>query len=449
MKTVSILEGIKNAVSAQTAVYYEKGYDIRQGALPAIPADYLLPAGGKEGEHGLRGEYFTNRDLAGQPALVRTDPQVNFDWTGGSPDPAIPSERFAVRWTGKLIAPFTGSCRTSVTSDDGARLYFDGKPVIESWRDRSATTDLVTLQFEAGKQYDLRIEYYENGGSASMALGWEFQGKQDAEFGNAVAAAQKSDAIVLVAGIIEGEGQDRALLDLSDPQEELIRRIGDMGKPTAVVLIGGSPITMANWIGSVSSIIMAWYPGEEGGNAVADVLFGDYNPAGRLPITFPQHVGQLPLYYNHKPTGRGYDYVNMSGKPLFPFGYGLSYTYFEYANLAIAPSRPAGIAPDGKITVSVDVKNIGKLKGDEVVQLYLHDPVACVSRPVKELRGFKRITLAPAEQKRVTFELTRDDLAFLDRKMSYIVEPGTIEVMIGSSSELIRLRGSFEVVARN
>ncbi|MDZ7292228.1 MAG: glycoside hydrolase family 3 C-terminal domain-containing protein [candidate division KSB1 bacterium] len=444
MKTVSILEGIKNAVSAQTEVYYEKGFDIRHGALPPIPSDYLIPAGGKEGEHGLRGEYFTNRDLTGQPALVRIDPQVNFDWGGGSPDPAIPPERFSARWTGKLIAPVTGKCKISVTSDDGARLYVDGKRVLESWLDRGATTDIVTLELEAGRQYDLKIEYYENGGLASMALGWEFKEKQqDSEFEKAVAAAQKSEVVVIVAGIIEGEGQDRALLDLSGPQEELIRAIGTLGKPTAVVLIGGSPITMANWIDSASAVIMAWYPGEEGGNAVADVLFGDYNPAGRLPITFPQHVAQLPLYYNHKPTGRGYDYVNMSGKPLFHFGYGLSYTDFEYSNLAITPAK---ITPNGKVTVSVEVKNTGKAKGDEVVQLYLHDPVASVARPVKELRGFQRISLAPGEQKRVTFELTRDDLAFLDRKMNYIVEPGTIDVMIGSSSELIRLRGSFEVV---
>jgi beta-glucosidase len=443
MKTVSILDGIRNAVSANTAILYEKGFELRQGALPPIPASNLLPAGGKESERGLRGEYYANQDLTGTPALVRIDPQVDFDWSVGSPDPAIPVDHFSIRWTGKLISPITGAGKISVTSDDGVRLYTDGKLVVDSWVNRGPTTDVVNLKFEEGRQYDLRIEYFESGGPGSMSLGWEISNTRDPQVESALEAARRSEVVIIVAGVVEGESQDRALLDLPGSQENLIREIAAMGKPVSVVLIGGSPITMSGWLDSVQSVLMAWYPGEEGGNAVADVLFGGYNPGGRLPVTFPRHVGQLPLYYNHKPSGRGYDYVNMSGKPLFPFGYGLSYTDFEYSNLSITPNS---IAANGKVTVSVEVKNAGALKGDEVVQLYLHDPVASVARPVKELRRFKRISLAPGEVKTVTFELTRDDLAFPDRKMNYIVEPGAIEVMIGSSSEKIRLRGSFEVI---
>ncbi|MCD6385243.1 glycoside hydrolase family 3 C-terminal domain-containing protein, partial [Candidatus Sumerlaeota bacterium] len=231
-------------------------------------------------------------------------------------------------------------------------------------------------------------------------------------FQEAIKIARVSEVAVLCMGNsdeTEGEGKDRANLDLPGVQEELIKAVADTGVPVVVVLINGSAITMLNWIDKVSAILEAWYPGEEGGTAIADVLFGDYTPGGKLPITFPRSVGQLPLYYNHLPTGRGYDYVDMSGTPLFPFGYGLSYTTFEYSNLRISPKK---ISTRGSVTISVDVTNTGSYKGDEVVQLYIHDVVASVARPVKELKGFKRITLEPAETKKVTFTLRAQQLGF-------------------------------------
>jgi beta-glucosidase len=195
----------------------------------------------------------------------------------------------------------------------------------------------------------------------------------------------------------------------------------------------------------VGAVVEAWYPGEEGGNALADVIFGDYNPAGRLPITFPQYVGQCPLYHNPKPTGRGYDYVDLSGKPLFPFGYGLSYTKFEYSNLKITPAE---IKAGEKVTVSVDVQNVGDRKGDEVVQLYLHDVVSYPARPLKELSGFRRITLEPKEKKTVAFTLSAEQMSFLGIDMKSVIEPGTFEVMVGGSSEDIRVKATFEVLSR-
>jgi len=212
-----------------------------------------------------------------------------------------------------------------------------------------------------------------------------------------------------------------------------------------VVLQTGSAVTMRNWLDEVPGVLQAWYGGEEGGTAVAEVLWGDVNPGGRLPITFPLSVAQLPLYYNTKPTGRGYDYVDLSGKPLFPFGHGLSYTTFAYSNLRITPES---IDPTGTATVSVDVQNVGALAGDEVVQLYIHDVVASVARPLKELKGFRRITLKPGEKTTVTFRLGPEELSMLDRDLKAVVEPGTFEVMIGSSSEDIRLRSTLQVVAR-
>jgi beta-glucosidase len=445
MKVVTPLEGIRDAVSKDTKVINELGCELTASPLPAIPSDYLVPEGGKPGEHGLKAEYFNNVDLSGQPALVRIDKQINFDWGGGSPDPKINADRFSVRWTGKLLAPQTKTCQLSVTTDDGARVYIDGKIVVDSWHDRGATADLINLSMVKGKEYDLRIEYYEDGGGASASLGWEFKADSDEKFNAAIDAARKSDVAIVIVGIIEGEGQDRSRLDLPGRQEGLISAVAGTGVPTVVVLVNGSAVTMSRWINKVSAIVEEWYGGDEGGHALADMLFGDYNPGAKLPITFPQSVGQVPLYYDHKPTGRGNDYVDLSGQPLFPFGYGLSYTRFEYTNLRIAPQA---IAPDGSLSVQVDVQNVGGRKGDEVVQLYLHDGPRTVVRPVKELKGFKRITLEPNEKKTVSFSMTPSDLSFLDAHLKSVVEPGSVDVFVGGSSEDIRLKGTFEIKSR-
>jgi len=445
MKIVTVLEGIKNKVSSTTIVRYAKGCELGEVALPPIPSRNLKPQGARVGEHGLRGEYFNNMSLSGEPALVRIDEQINFDWGVGSPDPSISPDHFSVRWTGKLIADTSGVYRISLTTDDGARMYLGGKLLIESWFDRAPSTDVTTVRLEAGREYDLRIEFYENEGGAFAALGWQAEEMEKEQVAAAASLAKSCEAAVIVAGLIEGEGRDRADLSLPGAQEELIKAVAETGVPTVVVLIGGSAVTMSSWIEKVPAILFAWYPGEEGGNAIADVLFGDYNPAGRLPITFPLAVGQVPLYYNLKPSGRGYDYVNLSGKPLFPFGHGLSYTRFEYSNLQINPKK-ARVGEE--IQINVDIQNIGATSGEEVVQLYLRDPVASVTRPLKELKGFRRVTVEPNEKKTVTFVLTRDHLSFLDQDLKYVIEPGVLEVMVGSSSQDIRLTGSFEVTAK-
>jgi len=279
------------------------------------------------------------------------------------------------------------------------------------------------------------------------AEGCSLTGTSKDGFEEALKVARSSDVAILFMGNsvpeTEGEQRDRCNLDLPGVQEDLIREVCDLGIPTVVVLINGSAITMTKWIDDVDAVVEAWYPGEEGGNAIAEVLFGDYNPGGKLPITFPKTVGQLPLYYNPKPSGRVYDYVDLRGTQyLFPFGYGLSYTRFEYSNLRIDPEK---ISPNGSVRVQVDVKNVGGRRGDEVVQLYIHDQIASVARPIKELKGFKRITLEPGEQKTVTFTLGPEELSFYDINMDLVVEPGLFEVMVGSSSEDIRLKGAFEV----
>jgi beta-glucosidase len=270
----------------------------------------------------------------------------------------------------------------------------------------------------------------------------------------AVAAARQSGVAIVVVGdkagltdsCTSGEGRDRAELGLPGIQEELVRAIYTTGVPVVVVLVNGRPLALP-WIAEhVPAILEAWLPGEEGAEAVADVLFGDYNPGGKLPMTFPRGVGQVPIYYSHKPSGgrshwKG-NYVELSSRPLFPFGHGLSYTRFEYANLRIEPAR---VAPHGRVTIAADVKNVGSRAGDEVVQLYVHDVAASVTRPVQELRGFQRVSLEPGEQVTVSFDLAMNSLGFYNRDMEFVVEPGAIEIMVGGSSADIHLKGTFEI----
>lgn len=289
------------------------------------------------------------------------------------------------------------------------------------------------------------------------AKGCDINNSSREGFNEAVECAKKSEIAIVVVGdksglimdCTSGESRDRANLNLPGVQEDLVREIHKTGIPVIVVLINGRPLSV-NWIiKNVPAVINAWMPGEEGAEAVADVLFGDYNPGGKLPVSFPRSVGQVPVYYNHKPSGgrshwKG-DYVEMSSKPLFPFGYGLSYTNFKYNNMKISPET---VACSGKVKVSIDVENNGLCRGDEVVQLYVNDVQSEITRPVKELKGFKRITLEPGKKKTIIFTLSATQLGFYNRDMKYIVEPGTIKVMMGSSSEDIRETGEFNIVGK-
>jgi len=257
--------------------------------------------------------------------------------------------------------------------------------------------------------------------------------------GEAVRLAGASDIAVVAAGIEEGEARDRADIRLPGGQAEMIRRVAATGTPTVVVIYGGSAVAMSEWIDAADAVLMAWYPGEEGGRAVADVLWGEADPAGRLPVTFPLAAGQLPLVYNHKPTGRFDGYLDLSGDPLFPFGFGLSFTEFGYGDLTVAPEEmPAG----GTARVSCQVTNVGKRAGAEVVQLYVHDKLASVARPVLELKGFRKVFLEPGASVTVTFDLGSEELSMLDAKMKKVVEPGEFEILVGRSSRDIKLKGS-------
>lgn len=286
------------------------------------------------------------------------------------------------------------------------------------------------------------------------AQGCDILGESSAGFAEAVEIARKADVAVVVVGdrsgltpgCTSGEAIDRATLGLPGVQQQLVEAIHATGTPVIVVLLNGRPLALP-WIAEhVPAVIEAWIPGEEGGTAIADVLFGDYNPGGKLPVSLPRTVGQVPVYYGHKPSGgrsNWYgDYIDASAKPLFPFGHGLSYTRFEYTNLSITPAQ---VDATGEVQISAEVTNSGGREGEEVVQLYVRDVVASVTRPVQELKGFKRIRLAAGETKTVSFRLSMSQLGFYDQDMAFVVEPGEIKVMVGSSAEDIRLTGAFTI----
>jgi beta-glucosidase len=435
---VSILDGLK--ARKDKRVLFAKGVKRIPEEWAVIASEFLSHGGSK----GLQAEYFKNISLEGNPTVTKKVDAIDFMWTLSSPDESIPQQFYSARWTGKLNAPSTGRYKVGLDGNDGFRLYINNRLLIDQWTKQSYHTSVVDFDFEKGKSYDLRIEYYEPVGNAKLKLIWtvENDGDESKSIDEAVSIARQADVAIVVAGIHEGEFQDRAYLSLPGRQEQLISKIAATGKPVIVVLVGGSAITMSSWIDNVDAIVDVWYPGEEGGHAVADVLFGDYNPAGRLPISFPIHEAQLPFVYNHKPTGRGDDYHNLTGLPLFPFGYGLSYTTFSYNNIRLDKNA---ISKNESATVSFELTNTGKVAGDEVCQLYIKDLLSSVARPVMELKGFTRVHLPAGETKTISFQISKDLLQMFDKDLNEVVEPGEFGLMIGASSRDIRLQSVLTV----
>jgi len=451
---VSPLEGIQSELAGTgIAVNFSQGCYIDSGdLLYPIQSSFLKPPGGSLGE-GLLGEYFTNKYLSGSPALTRNDAPVDFDWGGGSPGTPIGTDDFSVRWTGKLVPTETGQYTLGTKTDDGVRLYLDSVLLIDDWYDHAVKTNSVTISLNAGQEYDVKMEYYENAGDAVAKLCWtEPSFTEQVMIDQAASVAADANVAIVFVGtneVIESEGFDRDHLDLPGSQDALIAAIAAANPNTIVAVVSGSAVLMDDWIESVPAVLECWFNGQETGNAIADVLFGDQNPAGRLPVTFPLTEDQMPPFDNNYEAageGPGYRYYDRNQiEPLFVFGHGLSYTEFEYTNLQISPEK---VWSGSAVTVSVDVENVGGRMGDEVVQLYVHDVNASVVRPIKELKGFKRIGLEPTQKETVTFTLPAKELAFYDvSQKKFVVEGGEFEVMIGSSSADIRVEGSFEVVS--
>jgi len=438
-RAVTPLEGIRRKLSPATKLYYARGCAIADGVptLEVIPASALRPPQADAQQTGLAGSYYSQARLEGEPVLTHVDSQVDFNWKGCSPLTGKWADPFAICWEGALLPPVSGTYRLGARGLSSYRLYLDGELLVAYEGVHHPITQAKEVTLEAGRFYALRLEYINHGLDPQVQLLWSLPKVEEKAL--ALEAARRAEVVVMVLGLspeLEGEempvqvegfaGGDRTDLKLPRPQEELLRRIHALGKPVVLVLLNGSALAV-NWAREhIPAIVEAWYSGEEGGNAVADVLFGDYNPAGRLPVTFYRSVEDLPPFDDYRMEGHTYRYFR--GESLFPFGYGLSYTTFAYHNLRLSAQT---LDPEEALTVSVEVQNVGQRAGDEVVQLYLRDVAASVPVPIRQLGGFERVHLAPGERQTVTFALSPRQFSLIDAEGRRVVEPGEFEIAVG------------------
>lgn len=433
---ITVFEGVQQVLGKTANVVYEEGVPLIVKGQ-AIPSKYLFTSDGSQ--NGLKGEYFNNRNLEGAPALTRIDNQLEFDWPW-APGDGVNVDDFSIRWTGYIQSDRSFDGWLGLSSDDGIRMWIDDQLVIDNWSKGATSIVTTPKNIEAGKKYKVRIEMWEGGWGARAHLRWNLE---KVNIQPAIEAAKKADVAIVVLGesneLVE-ENRDVADLNLHGMQQELIEAIQKTGTPVVCVLLNGRPLS-TNWISeNIPAVIEGWFPGESGGRAVADVLFGDYNPGGRLSITVPKSVGQLPIYYNQKPSAI-HKYVAESEHPLYSFGHGLSYTTFAYSNLKLSAKE---IKPNGELKVTIDVKNTGDRDGDEVVQLYINDIYSSTTTPEKTLKGFKRVNIKKGETKNLEFTLTEDELSLWNREMKRVVEPGDFEVMVGGNSTDL-LKTTFKV----
>lgn len=437
---VTILKGIETRAREKAALVYQRGCNLTKEmqALNPIPGKFFESLNNEE---GLSAEYFQNETLEGEPVLTRIDPDINFNWRLDSPADEIESNHFSARWQGKLTPPVTGNYILSIRGNDGYRLFINNEIVIDNWESKNRSERQGHYDLDMEKKYDIKLEYFESTGGAGIELKWAIP--NEGEFERAVRVARESDVTIFVGGIsprLEGEemrtdlpgfrGGDRTNIKLPEIQTELLQKLHETGKPVVLVLLSGSALAV-NWENeNLPAIILAWYPGQAAGTALAEILFGDYNPAGRLPVTFNTGVGQLPPFEDYHMANRTYRYFE--GKPLYPFGYGLSYTQFKFDDLKFSSNK---IKADENLVVNVTVKNTGKRAGDEVVQVYISDVQASVPVAIKALKGFKRIHLKPGEEQTVSFTLEPEAFSLIDRNFKRVIEPGEFEIMVGWNSD--------------
>lgn len=449
------LTGLKEKLP-NAEVLFAQGCELSAG-LPyfsAVPTEYLYTDAGMK-ENGMKAEYYDNKERKGNPKHTQVDPNVDFTWGTTAPFADIKYDNFSATWTGVLVPPVTGNYALGAEGFSGFRFYVNDSLLIQYMSEHHPTKKYERLDLEAGKPYQIRIEYtQDNTDHAMMRFIWDTPKtnlKQEA-----LDLAKGSDLVVLCMGLsplIEGEeldvkvdgfyGGDRLDIKLPDTQTELIREIHKLGKPTVMVLLNGSALAF-NWEAeNIPAIIEAWYPGQGGGAAIADVIFGDYNPAGRLPLTFYKNVNQIPAFDNYDMVGKTYRYF--TGEPLYEFGYGLSYSTFEYT----VKDMPASAKPGDNITISVDVKNTGKIDGDEVVQLYVSLPDSKLKHAIRSLQGFKRIHLKAGETKTVEFTLEPWQMAARDKDNFAVVEAGKVIISIGGKQPDKKAIATRQVVVKD
>ena len=409
--------------------------------LEPVPPDLLSPAAG-DSTPGLKAVYYASVDLTGTPAATRVDRQLKFDWAHIEPDPLAAGDQFSVTWTGALAIKFPGKYRFAIQADGGYRMFLDNNQVIDQWGRHESKRQLQSKEIDIATTggHAVRIEYHHNGGETGLVWSWASPVAQDY-----LTALKTFDMVIAVTGIstdFEIEGKDRATLRLPPEQEDFLDKVLEQNPHLVAVLNSGSPLAVPMLKEKAPAIVQAWYPGEQGGNAIADVLFGDYNPAGRLPLTFYADDSQLRPMGEYDLT-KGRTYMYLQAKPLFPFGYGLSYTSFQYSNLKLSK---ANVSTKERFTVSVDVTNTGSRDGDEVVQGYVHGQKSSVPMPVKQLWSFQRVSIPKGATKTVTLDLDTGNFGHWDKtRQAFVVEPGKFDIGIGASSEDIRATADIEI----
>jgi len=448
---VSPLEALQARLGSRVKLRYEPGCD-NYFELPILPPELLKPV---RGVAGLRGQYFANPDFSGKPVIDRVDPRIDFWWLSFAPLEQTPPA-FTVRWTGKLVAPATGRHTLKVEHTGTVRVYVDGQVIIEntagpvSWNVALPAAS-AELNLVKGKTYAIQVDYLRPETAVfphiRVMFAYTPRAEEDDRLDRAVAAARRADVALVFAGwpeYYESEGRDRPGIALTGRQDELIRRVAAVNPRTVVVLNCGSPVAMP-WLDSVAAVVEAYYPGQEGGNAVARVLLGEVNPSGKLTVTFPKRIEDCPAFTNFGP-GRevfygegifvGYrHYDQRQIEPLFPFGHGLSYTHFAYGDLTVQTAGKVG----QPVRASLTITNTGQRAGQEVVQLYVADPAASLPRPPKELKRFAKVALQPGESRTVEFELDARAFAFYDpAQEDWVVEAGDFAILVGASSRDIR-----------
>lgn len=461
---VTPLEGLRAKFGDQMEIAFEPGSDNRLGSVIVGKECFTQPDGQTQ---GLQMEIFNNLDLSGAPVLTREDPNINAWWGNSGPQTdVVEAKHFSARWTGLFTAPESGETDLFLNNTGTARLWLDGRLILEnvvgpistSAGDSERKGAVATIELEKGKAYPFKAEFSSGEKNAFALIHFSYKTPINLEgdlVERAVALAKASDAAVVVAGVpdyYETEGHDRPDMDLPGEQDALIRAVAAANPNTVVVVNACAPVAMP-WVEDVKAVLLSYFPGQEGGHALADILFGDINPSGKLTVSFPKRLEDNPAYINY-PGKRdvyygerlfvGYRYYDYKAvDPLFAFGHGLSYTSFEFSGLVV----PEKVKTGEDFEVAVTVKNTGDTAGKEVVQLYIHDEDAALVRPIKELKGFEKVALAPGESKTLTFTLDPRALSYYDpHEKSWVEEEGVFEVLVGAGSRDIRLSGKFELI---
>ncbi len=425
---ISVLEGIKRRVSPQTRVLYDRGCNFLGDAVTPIEPEWLRD---EDGNLGLTGRYYQGRAIEGEARLKRSDRMINFNWIMNKPCDEVDAYCFSVRWTGSLVPDESFDGYIGFGTQDSMRLYVDGELILDGWGEKKESNRSVPLRFEKGRSYALQIDFTNDRRGARVIFGYS---REREDFTRAIELVKQADAAVVCLGDnpeTSGENLDRASLDLAGRQKEFLKEVYETGTPIVLVLQTGRPMSIVWESEHIPAILECWFPGEQGGPAVADTLFGLNNPAGRLPMSFPKSVGQIPCHYSRRPGG-GKRYVEMDWLPLYPFGYGLSYSRFELRDLKLSQSV---IRAGESVNATFTVKNTGSTAGETVPQLYIRDCFASAVKPYMALAGFQRVWLEAGEEKQISIAIGPRSMRTLGRDFQWRVEPGDFRVFLSENAE--------------